>query len=63
MKDAKKLREDKGPEYFIPQEAIDEYRKWPIEQRLQWLYMGNLLRMSYDRKTIEIQDRFREGKI
>jgi hypothetical protein len=63
MKDTAKPQEDNGMDYYIPQEAIDEYRTWSIEQRLKWLYMGNLLRMDYDRNTIEVQDRFRDGKI
>jgi hypothetical protein len=53
----------KGFDYYLSRDIIDDYRKTSLELRLQWLYMGNLLRMSYDRKTIEIQDRFREGKI
>lgn len=53
----------KGFDYFVAKETIEEYRRTPLELRLQWLYMGNLLRMGYDKKTIEIQDKFREGKI
>ena len=53
----------KGFDYYLSRDVIDDYRKTPLELRLQWLYMGNLLRMDYDRKTIEVQDRFREGKI
>lgn len=52
----------KGFDYFLAKETIEEYSKTPLELRLQWLYMGNLLRMGYDKKIIEIQDRFREGK-
>jgi len=52
----------KGFDYFVAKETIEEYRRTPLELRLQWLYMGNQLRMGYDKKTIEIQDRFREGK-
>ncbi len=54
--------EKKGFDYYLSQEVIDDYRKTPLDLRLQWLYMGNQLRMGYDQKTIEIQDRFREGK-
>ena len=52
---------EKGFDYYLTKEAIDEYRNTSLELRLRWLYMGNLLRMGYDKKTIEIQDRFREG--
>ncbi len=52
----------KGFDYYLSPEVIEEYRKSPLQLRLQWLYMGNVLRMGYDKKTIEIQDKFREGK-
>lgn len=52
----------KGFDYFLAKETIEEYRRTPLELRLQWLYMGNQLRMGYDQKTIEKQDRLREGK-
>ena len=53
----------KGFTYYVSQEQIDEYRSWPIERRLEWLYLGNKLRKFVPRKTIEIQEAFREGKI
>ncbi len=56
-------QQKKGFDYFLSKETIEEYRKTPLELRLQWLYMGNQLRMGYDKKTIELQDRFREGKM
>lgn len=52
----------KGFDYFLAKETIEEYRKTPLELRLQWLYMGNQLRMGYDKQTIDRQERFREGK-
>lgn len=58
-----KKKKKKGFEYYLSEEVIAGYRTMPLELRLQWLYMGNLLRLGYDKKTIEIQDRFREGKI
>jgi hypothetical protein len=56
-------KKKKGFDYYLSPEVIEEYRKTPMELRLQWLYMGNLLRMGYSKKVIDIQDRFREGKI
>lgn len=55
-------RHKKGFDYFLTKEQIEEYCRTPLELRLQWLYMGNQLRMGYDKKIIEIQDRFREGE-
>ena len=52
-----------GFSYTVPWEQIEEYRTWPYERRLQWLMMGNLLRKSLPRKTIELQDAFRRGII
>ncbi len=54
--------QSRGFDYYLSKDTIEEYCKTSLELRLQWLYMGNLLRMGYDQKTIEIQDRFREGK-
>jgi len=53
----------KGFTYFVNDEQMKEYRAWPIERRLQWLFLGNKLRMLLPKKTIEIQEAFRQGKI
>ncbi|MBI4621582.1 MAG: hypothetical protein HY739_15730 [Desulfobacterales bacterium] len=52
----------KGFDYCLSKDAIERYREKPIELRLKWLYMGNLLRKGYSKDVIEIQDKFREGK-
>ncbi|MBI3397862.1 MAG: hypothetical protein HY026_01260 [Deltaproteobacteria bacterium] len=52
----------KGFDYYLSKEAIESYREKPIELRLKWLYMGNLLRKKYSKKVIRLQDKFREGK-
>ncbi len=49
MNQLKSRTEQKPEDYYIPKEAIDEYRSWPIERRLKWLYMGNLLRLKCDK--------------
>jgi hypothetical protein len=51
-----------GFRYYVSDEMLERYRKKPVVLRLQWLYMVNVLRMGYSKKTIAIQDRFREGK-
>jgi len=53
----------KGFSYDVSKEQIDEYRAWPIERRLRWLLLGNKLRKLLPKKTIEIQEAFRQGKI
>jgi len=53
----------KGFTYYVSQEQMDEYIKWPIERRLQWLFLANKMRKSLPRKTIEFQEAFRQGKI
>lgn len=52
----------KGFDYCLSDETIKQYREKPIELRLKWLYMGNLLRKVYSKDVIKIQDKFREGK-
>jgi hypothetical protein len=53
----------KGFSYILTKEQIDEYRSWPIERRLKWLFIANKIRRYLPKKTIEIQEAFREGKI
>jgi len=53
----------KGFDYFVSKEQIDEYRLWPVERRLQWLFLANKMRKFLPRKIIEIQEAFRQGKI
>jgi hypothetical protein len=56
-------KDRKGFTYYVSQEQIDEYRRWPIERRLQWLFLANKMRRSLPKRIIEIQEAFREGKI
>ncbi len=53
----------KGYTYTVSREQIDEYRKWPVERRLKWLFQANKMRNLLPKKTIEIQEAFRQGKI
>ncbi len=58
-----KKNRKKGFDYHLSDEVIRSYREKPLELRLKWLYLGNLLRKAYNKKVIEIQDKFRAGKI
>jgi hypothetical protein len=53
----------KGFAYYVSQEQIEEYRSWPMERRLQWLFLANKMRRSLPQRVIELQEAFREGKI
>lgn len=53
----------KGFAYFVSREQIEEYRKWPLERRLQWLFLANKMRRSLPAQTIRLQEAFRAGKI
>jgi len=57
------MEEKKGFSYILTKEQIDEYCSWPIERRLKWLFVANKMRRYLPKKTIEIQEAFREGKI
>lgn len=52
----------KGFAYGLDEEILKDYQKKPIELRLKWLYMGNLLRKGYSKDVIRIQDKFRQGR-
>jgi hypothetical protein len=52
-----------GFAYFVSREQIDEYRKWPLERRLRWLFLANKMRRSLPARTVELQEAFRAGKI
>ncbi|MCM8779475.1 MAG: hypothetical protein NC898_05715 [Candidatus Omnitrophica bacterium] len=52
-----------GFAYHLSIKKIRAYQKMPLEKRLAWLYQGNLLRKAYPRRIIELQNKFREGKI
>ncbi len=55
--------EKKGFTYFVSDEQLKEYGSWPVKRRLEWLLMGNKLRKLLPKKTIEIQEAFRQGKL
>jgi hypothetical protein len=52
-----------GFTYTVSKEQLDDYRKWPIERRLKWLYYANKIRKFLPKKTVEIQEMFRRGEI
>lgn len=46
--------------YFVNKKTLKEYKNWNIERKLEWLYLGNLLRKSLPPETIKIQEMFRK---
>ncbi len=63
MKKSDPAKKNKGFKYFIEKEKIEEYRRWPVERKLAWLYGGNRLRKSIPPDKIALQDRFRRGEL
>jgi hypothetical protein len=63
--DSKEIMEGqkKGFAYSVSKEQTEEYSSWPIERRLQWLFLANKMRRFLPRKTIELKEAFRQGKI
>jgi hypothetical protein len=53
----------KGYTYIVSREQIDEYGTWSLDRRLKWLCQANKMRNLLPKKTIEIQEAFRQGKI
>jgi hypothetical protein len=53
----------RGFRYYVEPAQIEEYRKWPLARRLEWLLEGNRLRRILPAKTIAVQEAFRQGKI
>lgn len=51
-----------GFNYYLDKERIRSYQGKSPELKLKWLYMGSLLRMSYPKDIIRLQDKFREGR-
>ena len=58
-----KEAENKGFTYTVSRDQIDDYRKWPIDRRLKWLFYVNKVRKLLPKKTIEIQEAFRQGRM
>ena len=63
QRDPRALRRGAGFTYTVSREQIDEYRKWPLDRRLKWLFQANKMRKLLPQKTIEIQESFRQAKI
>jgi hypothetical protein len=55
--------QNKGFTYIVSKEQIDEYTTWSVDRRLKWLFQANKMRKLLPKKTIEIQEAFRQGKI
>ena len=53
----------RGYSYSVGRGQIEQYKAWPITRRLAWLFEGNKLRKNLPKKTIAIQDAFRQGKV
>jgi hypothetical protein len=48
-----------GFDYELEDEVIRRYQEKPLALRLEWLYMGALLRQASPARTRELHDRFR----
>ncbi len=57
MKDKSK---EIGFEYFLEEDVLEDYKKKPLEKRLQWLYAGNKLRMLCPEEVKERHAEFRK---
>jgi len=57
------LRRGTGFTYTVSREQIDEYTRWSVDRRLRWLFQVNKMRKFLPKKTIEIQEAFRQAKI
>jgi hypothetical protein len=55
--------QNKGFTYTVSKEQVDEYITWSVDRRLKWLFQANKMRKLLPKKTIEIQEAFRQGKI
>jgi hypothetical protein len=53
----------KGFTYTVSWEQIGEYTTWSVDRRLKWLFQANKMRRFLPKKTIEIQEAFRQAKI
>lgn len=58
-----KNQEKQGFSYYLTDEQIKRYQKMPIEKRLEWLYLGNLLRKAFSEQLFDVWDKLRERKI
>jgi len=58
-----KAVQNKGFTYTVSKAQVDEYRKWSLDRRLKWLFQANKMRRLLPKRTIEIQEAFRQGKI
>jgi hypothetical protein len=52
-----------GFDYNVSLNQIRRYQRLPIAKKLAWLFLGNKLRKSYPQRIVDLQDKFREGKI
>ena len=48
-----------GFHYFLDDDVLRDYGKKPLPLRLEWLYMGNLLRQACPESTKKRHDRLR----
>jgi len=58
-----KKTKETGFDYYLSMKTIREYGKKPPLLRLQWLYMGCLLRRATPAKVVKLQEEFRKGRI
>ncbi|OGW55405.1 MAG: hypothetical protein A2Z46_01930 [Nitrospirae bacterium RBG_19FT_COMBO_55_12] len=56
-------QETHGFSYYLTDEQIKHYQEMPIEKRLEWLYLGNLLRKAFSERLFGAWGKFHEKKI
>ncbi|MFA5100499.1 MAG: hypothetical protein WC547_06425 [Candidatus Omnitrophota bacterium] len=52
-----------GFDYYVSDAMLKDYGKKPMKLRLEWLDQGNILRKTYPKHIIKLQNKFREGII
>lgn len=48
---------------ILDDEILENYRKKPLELRLEWLFIGNVLRKSCSKTIKLLQQKFRKSTV
>ncbi|MFW6172154.1 MAG: hypothetical protein ACOC5T_00205 [Elusimicrobiota bacterium] len=59
----KNKNQKKGFDYYLEEEILEDYKKKPLEKKLQWLYAGNKLRMNCSEEVKQRHEKYRRGEI
>jgi len=59
----KKKQTLRGFSYYVSDEILEEYRRWPTHKKLEWLYAANMMEAGLALRIRKLHEKFRKAEL